>query len=105
METQGLVRLLRLELECNNYAVNTVREYTRLAGLFFEEHPAGVSAFTRENVARWISQGATQSRRRWRWLSHEEQCHPSREVIARKVKQTIDGAKGRALNALRKGGS
>ena len=25
METQGLVRLLRLELECNHYAVNTIR--------------------------------------------------------------------------------
>ena len=37
--------------------------------------------------------------------NHEEQCHPSREVIARGVKQAIDGAKGRALNALRKGGS
>ena len=33
METQGLVRLLRLELECNHYAVNTVREYTRLVSL------------------------------------------------------------------------
>jgi hypothetical protein len=37
--------------------------------------------------------------------NHEEQRHPSREVIAREVKQAIDGAKGRALNALRKGGS
>ena len=37
--------------------------------------------------------------------NHEEQCHPSREVIAREVKEAIDGAKGRALNALRKGGS
>ena len=33
METQDLVRLLRLELECNHYAVNTVREYTRLVSL------------------------------------------------------------------------
>ena len=69
METQGLVRLLRLELECNHYAVNTVREYTRLAGLFFDEHPDGAAALTRENVAKWISEGATQSRKRWRWLS------------------------------------
>ena len=69
METQGLVRLLRLELECNHYAASTIREYTRLAGLFFAEHPDGVPAFTRENVARWIREGATQSRRRWRWLA------------------------------------
>ena len=69
METQGLVRLLRLELECNHYAVNTVREYTRLAGLFFDEHPDGAAALTRENVAKWISEGATPSRKRWRWLS------------------------------------
>lgn len=47
METQGLVRLLRLELECRHYAASTVREYTRLAGLFFDEHPDGVDALTR----------------------------------------------------------
>ena len=69
METQGLVRLLRLELECRHYAASTVREYTRLAGLFFDEHPDGAAALTRENVAKWIGEGATQSRRRWRWLS------------------------------------
>jgi integrase/recombinase XerD len=69
VETQGLVRLLRLELECRHYAASTVREYTRLAGLFLDEHPNGVGALTRENVAKWISEGATQSRRRWRWLS------------------------------------
>ena len=50
METQGLVRLLRLELECNRYAVNTVREYTRLVSLFFDEHLDGVTALTRENA-------------------------------------------------------
>ena len=69
METQGFVRLLRLELECRHYAASTVREYTRLAGLFFDEHPDGAAALTRENVAKWIGEGATQSRRRWRWLS------------------------------------
>ena len=69
METQCLVRLLRLELECRHYAASTVREYTRLAGLFFDEHPDGAAALTRENVAKWISEGATQSRKRWRWLS------------------------------------
>ena len=69
METQGLVRLLRLELECRHYAASTVREYTRLAGLFLDDHPNGVDALTRENVAKWIGEGATQSRRRWRWLS------------------------------------
>ncbi len=35
--------------------------------------------------------------------NHEEQCHPSREVIAQEVKQHVDGAKGRALNALKHG--
>ena len=69
METDGFVRLLRLELECRHYAASTVREYTRLAGLFLDEHPNGVGALTRENVAKWISEGATQSRKRWRWLS------------------------------------
>ena len=69
METQGPVRLLRLELECRHYAASTVREYTRLAGLFLDDHPNGVDALTRENVAKWIGEGATQSRRRWRWLS------------------------------------
>jgi hypothetical protein len=39
VETQGLVRLLRLELECNHYAASTVREYTRLEGLRSPPHP------------------------------------------------------------------
>ena len=69
MNSEALVRLLRLELECQHYAANTIREYTRLAGLFFDEHPAGVAALTREQVACWIGEGATQSRKRWRWLS------------------------------------
>ena len=57
MNSEALVRLLRLELECQNYAANTIREYTRLAGLFFDEHPAGVAALTRERVARWFGLG------------------------------------------------
>ena len=69
MNSEDLVRLLRLELQCRYYAATTIREYTRLAGLFFNEHPAGVAALTREKVSRWIDEGATQSRRRWRWLS------------------------------------
>ena len=69
MNSEALVRLLRLEMECKHYAANTIREYTRLAGLFFDDHPDGVTALTREQVACWISQGATQSRKRWRWLS------------------------------------
>ena len=47
METQCLVRLLRLELECRHYAASAVREYTRLAGLFLDDHPNGVDALTR----------------------------------------------------------
>ncbi|MBS1264668.1 MAG: hypothetical protein MAG471_00494 [Acidimicrobiaceae bacterium] len=53
METQGLVRLLRLELECNHYAVNTVREYTRLERLrSSSRHPFryGVTNSNREEV-------------------------------------------------------
>ena len=47
METQCLVRLLRLELECRHYAASAVREYTRLAGLLLDDHPNGVDALTR----------------------------------------------------------
>ena len=79
METQCLVRLLRLELECRHYAASTVREYTRLAGLFFDEHPDGAVALTRENVAKWISEGATQSRRRClEFLNSGLLSHPMR---------------------------
>ena len=37
-------------MECNHYAASTIREHTRLVGLFFDEHPDGAAALTRENA-------------------------------------------------------
>ena len=69
MDTNVLVGLLRLDLECRGFAETTIREYTRLAGKFLDEHHGAVEGFTRENVVGWINAGATRSRKRWRWLS------------------------------------
>ncbi len=71
MDTKVLVGLLRLDLECRGFVETTIREYTRLAGMFLDEHHGVVEEFTRENVVRWINAGVSRSRKRkrWRWLS------------------------------------
>ena len=69
MDTNVLVGLLRLDLECRGFVETTIREYTRLAGMCLDEHHGVVEGVTRENVVGWINAGATRSRKRWRWLS------------------------------------
>ena len=59
MDTNVLVGLLRLDLECRGFAETTIGEYTRIAGMFLDEHNGVVEGFTRENVVGWISVAET----------------------------------------------
>ena len=55
MDTQCLIRLLRLDLECKGYATTTTSEYVRLARRFLDEHQGSLDVFERETVANWIT--------------------------------------------------